>query len=123
MDLRRSLTIILVKYGDRLSEMIYDEMVQLKLAAILLYGNTDLNNCPSLSVNHKLGVASSTFVSQRISAFRLSSPGRTIPRPLEVDAVELSPWFTEETTDLVCFLSRLCFVDLTCFFLTQCCIN
>ena len=93
MDLRRSLTIILVKYGDRPSKMIYDELVQLrlKLAAILLSRNIDLNNSPSLSVDLKLKLLEATFASQRISAFRLSSPGRTIPRPLEVDTVKHSP--------------------------------
>ena len=71
VDLRRSLTIILVKYGDRPTEMIYDELVwlRLKLAAILLSGHTDLNNSPSLSVDLKLKLLEATFASQRISCF------------------------------------------------------
>ena len=120
-DLRRSFTIILVKYGDRPSEIIYDELVQLrwKLAAILLSGNMTLNKSPRLSVDLKLKLLEATFASQKISAFWLSSPGRTIPRLLEVDGA-LSPDFTQETQNLLWVLSIICFVA-SLFFLFELC--
>ena len=123
-DLRRSFTIILVKYGDRPSEIIYDEVVWLrwKLAAILLSGNMALNKSPRLSVNLRLKLLEATFGSQKISAFWLSSPGRTIPRLLEVDGA-LSPDFTEETHNLLWVLSIICFVAYLCFLFELCCTN
>ena len=52
----RSSRSTLVKYGDIPSQIMYDELVQLKLklAAILLSGNITLNESPILSADHKL---------------------------------------------------------------------